>query len=69
MAALPAEDRLIAKMVGDDFKVVEIAAHLGLDQKALYKRKEKILKRLREDLESAGVSAGDVEEILGHEEG
>jgi len=65
LAALPAEDRLIAKMVGDDIKVVQIAASLGLDQKALYKRKERILKRLREDLENAGVSAGDVAELLG----
>jgi RNA polymerase sigma factor (sigma-70 family) len=65
LAALPAEDRLIAKMVGDGFKVVEIAAQLKLDQKKLYKRTEKILKRLREALESAGVSADDVEDILG----
>ena len=65
LAALPAEDRLIAKMVGEGFKVVEIAAHLRLDQKKLYKRREKILKRLREILESAGVSAADVEDSLG----
>jgi RNA polymerase sigma factor (sigma-70 family) len=67
LAALPAEDRLIAKMAGE-FGVVDIAAHLGLDrqaQKALYKRKDKILARLREALESAGVSAADVAEILG----
>ncbi|HXO27608.1 MAG TPA: sigma-70 family RNA polymerase sigma factor [Thermoanaerobaculia bacterium] len=64
LAALPAEDRLIAKMVGE-FGVVDIAAHLGLEQKPLYKRKEKILARLREVLESAGVSAADVAEILG----
>lgn len=67
LAALPAEDRLIAKMVGE-FGVVDIAAHLGLDrkaQKALYKRRDKILKRLREELESAGISAEDVAEILG----
>ncbi len=64
LAALPAEDRLIAEMVGE-FGVVDIAAQLGLEQKPLYKRKEKILKRLREALESAGVSATDVEDILG----
>ena len=64
LAALPAEDRLIAKMVGE-FGVVDIAAHLGLEQKPLYKRKDKILTRLREALESAGVSASDVEDILG----
>jgi RNA polymerase sigma factor (sigma-70 family) len=65
LAALPAEDRLIAKMVGDGFKVVEIAANLGLDQKKLYKRTEKIKARLRKALESAGLSASDVEDILG----
>jgi RNA polymerase sigma factor (sigma-70 family) len=64
LAALPAEDCVIAKMVGE-FKVVEIAAHLGLDQKKLYKRREKILKGLREALESAGISAADVADVLG----
>ena len=65
LAALPAEDCLIAKMLGDGFKVVKIAAHLGLDQKKLYKRTEKIMARLREALVSAGVSAADVADILG----
>jgi RNA polymerase sigma factor for flagellar operon FliA len=65
LAALPAEDCLIAKMLGDGFKVVKIAPRLGLDQKKLYKRKEKIMARLREALESAGVSAADVADILG----
>ncbi|HXO40232.1 MAG TPA: hypothetical protein VN999_02200, partial [Thermoanaerobaculia bacterium] len=65
LAALPAEDRLIAKMVGDGFKVVEIAAHLDLDQKKLYKRTEKIKASLREALERAGVSAADVADIEG----
>lgn len=68
LATLPAEDCLIAKMVGGGFKVVEIAAHLKLDrkeQKQLYKRTKQILERLREILESAGVSAADVEDILG----
>jgi len=65
VAALPAEDQLIAQMLGE-FKVVEIAATLGLDQKALYKRRDKIRTRLREALESAGVSAADVAEFLDH---
>jgi len=70
LAALPAEDYVIAKMAfGDDFKVVEIAARLRLDQKALYKRKDKIKSRLREALESAGVSAADVAEILDDADG
>ncbi|HEY6321199.1 MAG TPA: sigma-70 family RNA polymerase sigma factor [Thermoanaerobaculia bacterium] len=63
LATLPSEDRLIAKMLGE-FGVVDIAAHLGLERKALYKRKDKILARLREALESAGVSGGDVAETL-----
>jgi RNA polymerase sigma factor (sigma-70 family) len=63
--ALPAEDRVIARMLGE-FQVVTIAARLGLDQKALYRRTDKIKRRLREALERAGISAGDVGEILGH---
>jgi RNA polymerase sigma factor (sigma-70 family) len=65
LAALPAEDRLIVKMFGE-VSIAEIARMFELDQKALYKRKDKILRRLREALESAGVSAEDVAEILGH---
>lgn len=65
IGALPAEDRVIAKMLGE-FQVVVIAARLGLDQKALYRRKHKILRTLREALERDGFSAGDVGEILGH---
>jgi RNA polymerase sigma factor (sigma-70 family) len=67
LRALPAEDRLIAKLLGE-FPVVAVAARLGLDQKALYRRKDKILRKLREALESAGFSAGDVGEILDHED-
>jgi RNA polymerase sigma factor (sigma-70 family) len=69
LAALPDDDRLIARMVGDRFKIAEIAARLGLDQKPLYKRWEKIKSRLREALESAGVSAADVEEFLDDADG
>jgi len=65
IGALPAEDRVIAKMLGE-FQVVVIAARLGLDQKALYRRKNKILKTLREALERDGFSAADLGEILGH---
>jgi RNA polymerase sigma factor (sigma-70 family) len=62
---LPAEDRLIAKLRAS-FSIVEIARRLGLDQKRLYKRMEKILKTLRQAMERAGVSAEDVAEILDH---
>jgi DNA-directed RNA polymerase specialized sigma24 family protein len=49
-----------------EVSIAEIARMFELDQKALYKRKDKILRRLREALESAGVSAEDVADILGH---
>jgi RNA polymerase sigma factor (sigma-70 family) len=64
LAALPAEDRLIARQRMDDVPVADIARHLHLDPKRLYKRKEKILATLRRSLESAGVGAADVAEIL-----
>jgi len=65
LQALPSEDCLIAKMLGE-FQVVEIARTLGLAQKPLYRRTEKILKTLRRKLEGAGISAADVEEMLDH---
>ena len=65
LAELPAEDCLIARMLGE-VSIAEIARLWQLDQKALYRRKDKILKTLRAALERAGVSAKDVAEILGH---
>lgn len=62
---LPAGDCVIAKMLGN-FSIAEIARILKLDQKALYRRKDKILKSLREALEKAGIKAEDVEGFLGH---
>jgi RNA polymerase sigma factor (sigma-70 family) len=65
LAELPPEDRVIARMLGA-VSIAEIARLWQLDQKALYRRKDKILKRLRKVLEKAGVSAEDVAEFLGH---
>jgi len=63
LARLPAEDRLIARMRGD-FQVVRIAKVLGLDQKPLYRRIDRILKTLRTDLVDHGVTADEIAEIL-----
>ena len=53
----PPEDALIIRMhYWDRMGVAEIARALGLPQKPLYKRIERVLTRLREDLEAAGVS-------------
>ncbi len=65
LAALPPEDRLMVKMLGE-FSIAEIARTRKLDQKALYRWRDKILERLREALEGSGVSAEDVAEILDH---
>jgi RNA polymerase sigma factor (sigma-70 family) len=63
LALLSDEDRLIVRMLGE-FKVVQISKTLNLEQKPLYRRIEKILKGLRNDLEKHGVSAEVVAEIL-----
>lgn len=68
LAALPPEDCLIARMFGEHMSVVKIARALSLDpkeEKALYRRVERIRKRLRADLEGAGIGADDIADILG----
>lgn len=62
--SLPPEDRLIIKML-ERFTVAEIARTLHLEQKPLYRRLKGIYATLRKDLESKGVRAEDVAEILG----
>ena len=62
--ALPPEDQLILRMKGDDFKVAHISRVLGLEQKPLYRRIEKILKDLREELERRGFRKEDLDGIF-----
>lgn len=67
MAELPAQDRLILRMRFDDtFRIADIARHLHLDQKALYRRFERLLAGLRARLEEAGLDADAVAEVLAH---
>lgn len=63
LAKLPSEDHLIAKMRGE-FQVVRIAKALGLEQKPLYRRIEKLLSGLRADLVARGVTAEEIAEVL-----
>ena len=65
---LPPEDALLAKMKAK-FQVAQIARTLHLEQKPLYRRLDKILKALREDLESRGVHPEEIEGLLGAPEG
>ena len=44
--------------------MAEIAATLRLDQKALYRRVDKLLGKLREGLEAEGIDAAAVRDIL-----
>lgn len=66
---LPKEDQLILKLLlGDDFTVAQISRVLGLDQKQLYRRIQKILKDLREELERRGFSKDDLDGIFDDED-
>jgi RNA polymerase sigma factor (sigma-70 family) len=61
MASLTVQDRLVLTMrFRDGRSVAEIAGALGLEQKALYRRVERILKDLRRQLEADGVDASRV---------
>src|SRR5262245_20229035 len=52
---LPAQDRLIFKLVFDDgFSIAQVAVALKLDQKLLYRRRDRMLAILRARLEGAG---------------
>jgi RNA polymerase sigma factor for flagellar operon FliA len=63
--SLDTQDRLILVMRFEDGRTVaEIAATLGLDQKRLYRRFDKLLRELRTGLEAAGIEAGMVNDIL-----
>lgn len=64
LATLSAEDRLLVKM-RMRFSVADIARARNLNQKALYRRLDKIFKTLRKALEREGVRREDVKEILG----
>lgn len=56
LAGLPAEDRLIVKLRYEDrMTLATIARQLGIDQRPLYTRNEKILKALKKALEDDGV--------------
>ena len=62
----PPEDALIVRMhYWDGMGVAEIARVLGLPQKPLYRRIERVLTRLREELEAAGLSRERILALVG----
>jgi RNA polymerase sigma factor (sigma-70 family) len=65
MQALSGQDRLIfALRFHDGRKFVEIARLLQLDQKALFRRVERLLKALRAALNASGIDGADALEIF-----
>ena len=65
MAGLGAQDRLIIAMQFQDGRTVaEIARMLRLDQKALYRRLQRLMRELRGALEAQGISGVDAVEIF-----
>lgn len=62
---LPAEERVIVRMrVWEELSVADISRALGLPQKPLYRRLERIFSRLRADVERAGVTRDDVRRMM-----
>jgi RNA polymerase sigma factor (sigma-70 family) len=65
LAQLPARERLFLRLhLEAGLTVAQVSRTLGFDQKALYRRKDDILKRLRADLEAEGIGAHDAHELL-----
>ena len=61
---LTSEEQVLVRM-RTEFKVSEIARLLGMEQKPLYKRLEKIYEKLRKELERHGIRRGDIQDLLG----
>jgi hypothetical protein len=66
MGAFSVHDRLILQLrFEQDLTIADIARLLQIEQKPLYRKVDALLARLREALETEGVSAGDVAAMLG----
>lgn len=66
---LPEQDRiLLVRAHASGVKFASIARSLGIDQGPLYRRNERLLKKLRTDLEEAGIRWEDLREVLGIDE-
>lgn len=66
LAAMSDQERIILRLrFREDLRVGGIASLLGLEAKALYRLLGRLLKDLREALESQGFSAADFYEVVG----
>jgi RNA polymerase sigma factor (sigma-70 family) len=65
LARLPVDDRLFLRLhLEEGLTVAEASRCLDREQKALYRRKEQILKDLRTDLEGEGIGCREARELL-----
>jgi len=65
LATLPVEDRMLIRFrFGADLSIAETARLLGVPQRPLYRRIEALLRQLRHALESAGLNAAMVAEVV-----
>lgn len=69
LAALTDDDLLVIRLcILKGMKIADVARSLGLDEKALYRRKDRILARLRQALGERGVAWPEVADLLNREE-
>jgi RNA polymerase sigma factor for flagellar operon FliA len=62
---MPAEDSMIIRLHYEEgMSVAEIARTLAIPQKPLYRRLERLLEHLREQLEAEGISRERVSDFL-----
>lgn len=66
---LPDDDRLLLQLRFEGgMTVAQIARSLGLDQKLTYRRIDRRMRDLREELARAGIAPGDVRDLIGGDE-
>ncbi len=65
LGRLPARERIILRLhVEAGLSLADVARSLGEEQKALYRKRDALLKRLRFDLEAEGIRDRDARELL-----
>ena len=65
LGRLPDHDLLVLRMhVESGLSLADVARALGDEQRALYRKRDALLKKLRLDLEAEGIRCGDVHELL-----
>lgn len=69
LSELPEQDRLLlVRAHAEGVKFSRIARSLGINQRSLYRRNERLIAKLRTDLEEAGIRWEDLSEVLGIDE-